>query len=96
MTGSELMELTMKKYVSIGFELDDNRRYDSLARRLHHHGAVLVLPMQWFLETKLEVDEVKRDLQAYLDPADRLLVTEVNRMSSRNLINADKIDRGAA
>jgi hypothetical protein len=95
MTGGT-QEHTMKKRVSISFDLDDNRRYDALALRLYHLGAVLMLPTQWFLLTSLTVDEIRRDLQAYIDPADRLLVTQFTSMSFRNLINDDKLERGAA
>jgi len=86
----------MIKRISISYELDDNRCYDSLIRRLRQLGADPKLPTQWFLHSSDSVDEIKRDLQAYIDPADRLLVTEVTSMSSRNLINSDKSGRGAA
>ena len=84
------------KRVSISFDLDDNRRYDSLTQRLQHYDAIPVLPTQWIFLTSLSIDEIRRDLQAYIDPADRLLVTHVASMSFRNLINNDKITRGAA
>jgi hypothetical protein len=89
----------MKKRVSINLELSGEsfeRRYDSLDRWLRHHGAVRVMPTEWHLLTPLTVDEIMRELQVYIDPADRLLVTQVASMSSRNLINNDKLGRGAA
>jgi len=95
MTG-EAMESIMKKRVSISLDLADNCCYDSLALRLNQLGAVLVLPTQWFLLTSLTVSEVTKDLQAYIDPADRLLVTQVSSMSFRNLINNDKFGSSAA
>jgi hypothetical protein len=54
------------------------------------------MPTEWHLLTPLTVDEIMRELQVYIDPADRLLVTQVASMSSRNLINNDKLGRGAA
>jgi len=41
--------------------------------------------------TAMAVDEIKRDLQDYLDPADRILVTQVSFMSSRNVISDDRL-----
>jgi hypothetical protein len=95
MTGGTL-EINMSKRFAISFELDDNGRYDSLVLRLRHLGAVPVLPTQWLLLTSLTADEIRRDLQDHLDPADRLLVTQVTSMSSRNLINDEQFGRGAA
>ncbi len=95
MTGGTL-EINMSKRFAISFELDDDRRYDSLVLRLRHLGAVPVLPTQWLLSISLTADEIRRDLQGHLDPADRLLVTQVTSMSFRNLINNDKFGRGAA
>jgi hypothetical protein len=86
----------MKKRFAISFELDDNRRYDTLVLRLRHLGAVPVLPTQWILLTSLTIDEIKRDLQTHIDTTDRILVTQVASMSFRNLINDDKLRRGAA
>jgi len=86
----------MKRRLSISFELREDRPYDSLVLRLLHLGAVPVLPTQWILLTLLTVDEIKRDLQVHIDPADRILVTQVTLMSFRNLINNDKLRKGAA
>jgi hypothetical protein len=86
----------MKRRLSISFELREDRSYDSLILRLRHLGAVPVLPTQWILLTSLTVDAIKRDLQAHIDSADRILVTHVTSMSFRNLINDDKLGRGAA
>lgn len=90
------MEINMKKRVSVSFELHDECRYDSLVRRLRHYDAVPVLPTQWIFLTSLTVDEIRRDFQAYIDPSDRLLVTHVASMSSRNLIDSDNFGRSAA
>jgi hypothetical protein len=90
------MEIKMQKRLSISFELREDRGYDSLVLRLRHHDAVPVLPTQWILLTSLTVDEIRRDLQTYIDPADRLLVTQVASMSSRNLIDNDKFGTGTA
>jgi PIN domain nuclease of toxin-antitoxin system len=95
MTGGTL-GIKMNKRFAISFELDGNRRYDSLVLRLHQLSAVPVLPTQWLLLTSLTADEIRRDLQDHLDPADRLLVTQVTSMSYRNLINSDQFGRGAA
>jgi hypothetical protein len=95
MTGGTL-EINMSKRFAISFELDDNRRYDSLVLRLRHLGAVPVLPTQWLLLTSLTADEIRRDLQDHIDTADRLLVTQVTSMSSRNLISDEQFGRGAA
>ena len=86
----------MKRRLSISFELRDDRCYNSLVLRLRYHEAVPVLPTQWILLTSLTVDELRRDLQAYIDPADRLLVTHIASMSFRNLIDNDDFGRGAA
>ena len=86
----------MIKRVSISYELDDNRCHDSLIRRLRQLGADPKLPTLWSLHSSRSVDEIRRDLQAYIDPADRLVVMEITSMSSRNLINSDKSERGAA
>jgi hypothetical protein len=89
----------MKKRVSISLELSGDsleRRYDSLDRWLRRREAVQVMPTQWILLTPLTVEEVRRELQGYIDPADRLLVTQVASMSSRNLINSDVLGKGAA
>jgi hypothetical protein len=47
MTGGTL-EINMSKRFAISFELDDNRRYDSLVLRLRHLGAVPVLRSGFF------------------------------------------------
>lgn len=86
----------MTKRFAISFELDNNRCYDSLFRRLLNLGAVPVLPTQWILLTSLVGDEIKRDLQNHIEPTDRLLVTQVASMSFRNLINSDEFERDAA
>ena len=89
----------MKKRISISVELSGEsleRRDCSLAQWFHYHEAVQVMPTQWVLLTPLAVDEIRRELQRYVDPADRLLVTEVASMSYRNLITDDKIGKGAA
>ena len=86
----------MKKRVSISYELRDDRCYDSLVRRLRHYEAVPVLPAQWILLTSLTVDELRRDLQTYIEPADRLLITQVASMSSRDLIDNDDFGIGVA
>lgn len=95
MTGGTL-EIDMSKRFAISFELDDNRSYDSLVLRLRHLGAVPVLPTQWLLSTSLTADEIRRDIQGHIDTADRLLVTQVTSMSSRNLIDDERFRRGAA
>jgi hypothetical protein len=82
--------------ISISFDLCQQRSYDSFFLRLHGHGAEERLPTEWILITSLRVDEIVDDLQKYIDPADRLLVTEVTSMSYRNLINNDSVGRGAA
>ncbi|HEY1759606.1 MAG TPA: hypothetical protein VGG72_29805 [Bryobacteraceae bacterium] len=86
----------MKKRFSIGYDLNENGRYDSLMRRLRDLGAEPSLPTQWLLLSSLTAEEIRLDLQAYIDPADRLLVTQVASMSCRNLINDERFERGAA
>ena len=49
---------------------------------------------QWAIQTALTVEEVEKDLRNRIDPADRLLVTCVGAMSSRNLINKDRFGVG--
>jgi hypothetical protein len=82
--------------ISISFDLDQDGRYDALVRRLRQHEAFPVLPTQWMLLTPLTVDEIRGDLQSYINPSDRLLVTQVASMSSRNLIDDEGFERGAA
>jgi hypothetical protein len=82
--------------ISISFDLREARSYDSFFLRLVYHGAEQRLPTQWILLTSLTVDEIKRDLQSHIDPADRLLITQVTLMSFRNLIDNDTFGRGAA
>lgn len=77
------------KRISITFELCGDRRYDAFFLRLRYYGASAKLPTQWVLLTALTIHEVRRDLQAYIDPADRLLVTQVGSMSYQNPINED-------
>jgi hypothetical protein len=89
----------MKRRISIGFELSGEsfeRRLGSLDRWLRCHHAIHVMPSEWILVTPLTVDEIRRELQAFLDPVDRLLVKQVTSMSSQNLIDNDRFGRGAA
>jgi hypothetical protein len=79
----------MKRRFSISYELDDNRSYDGLVQRLRHHGAEPHTNTLWFVLTPLTAEEIRRDLQAYIDPADRLIVMQV-------AINNDCFGRGAA
>ena len=86
----------MKRRLSISFESDDDRCCASLYRRLLQLEAIQVLPKQWIVLTGLTADELRRDLQSYIDPADRILITHVVSMSFRNLVNADRFGKGAA
>ncbi len=49
---------------------------------------------QWLLQTSFRVEEVEKDLRCLIDPADRLLVTYVGAMSSRNLISTERFGTG--
>jgi hypothetical protein len=82
--------------ISISFDLREDRSYDSFFLRLLYFGAEEHLPTQWILLTSLKAEEIKRDFQHHLDPADRILVAQVASMSSRNLIDNDLFGRGAA
>ena len=82
--------------ISISFDLREDRSYDSFFLRLLYHGAEERLPTEWILLTSLRDDEIMDDLQKHIDPADRLQVTQVTSMSSRNLINDEQFGRGAA
>jgi hypothetical protein len=84
---------TMRR-ISISFELGDSRSYDDFFRRLACLGAVPLLKSQWVLQTHFTIEQVEKDLRARIDPADRLLVTYVGAMSSRNLINREKFGNG--
>jgi hypothetical protein len=89
----------MKRRFSISFELSGDglaRRYYSLALWLCYHDAIQVMPTEWILLIPLTIEEITREIRAYLDPADRLLVKQVTSMSSQNLINDDNWGRGAA
>jgi len=80
--------------ISISYELGEDRRYDDFFRRLDCLGAVPVMKSQWVLQTPFTIEQLEKDLRARIDPADRLLITDVGAMSSRNLINKDKIGSG--
>jgi hypothetical protein len=84
------------KRISISFELREDRSYDSFFLRLLDHGAEPHTNTLWFVLTALTVEEIRRDLQAYIDPADRLIVMQVASMSARNPIDENKFGRGAA
>jgi hypothetical protein len=84
----------MMRRISIGFELDHRDRYDNFFRPLQCLGAFPVMNSQWVLQTPFTVEQVEKDLRARIDPADRLLVTHVGAMSSRNLNNQDKFGNG--
>ena len=94
MTGGTL-GIYMRK-ILVSFDLCEDRSYDSFFLRLLYLGAEEQLPTEWILLTSLNVDEIMSDLQKYIDPADRLLVTQVTSMSSRNLVNDEQFGRGAA
>ena len=79
------------KRISVRFELGENCRYDAFFRRLHCLDAFPVMNSEWWLQTPFSLEEIEKDLRTRIDPADRLLVTYVGAMSSRNLINKDKI-----
>ncbi len=84
------------KRILICFELLGERYYNGFFRRLHALGEVAEMNSQWILLTPFTVDQIEEDLRDYLDPADRLLVTYVEARSSRNLINGDRFETGAA
>lgn len=89
----------MKHRISISFELSGDgpeRQWEAVDRWLYNHEAVQALPTQWVALTLLTADQVRRELQPLIDPADRLLVSQVTSMSFRNLINDDKFGKGAA
>jgi hypothetical protein len=92
----ELQEITMKRRISISFDLGENRRYDSFFRRLHALDAFPVMSSQWVTQTPFTVEQIERDLRRYIDPADRLLVSYCGAMSSRNPINPDRFASGSA
>jgi hypothetical protein len=94
MTGGTSGVNNMRR-ISISFELGESRRYDAFFRRLQCLGAFPVMNSQWWvLQTSFTVEQVEKDLQTRIDPADRLLVTYVGATSSRNLINKDKFGSG--
>ena len=82
--------------VSVRFNLGENRRYDSFFRRLHCLGAFPVMNSEWWLPTPFSLEELEMELRALIDPADRLLVTFVGAVSSRNLINRDRVSTNSA
>jgi hypothetical protein len=53
---------SMRK-LSIGFDLREDRSYDSFFLRLLDLGAEERLPTEWILITSLRVDEIVDDLQ---------------------------------
>jgi hypothetical protein len=95
MTGKDLGSNKMRRLL-ITYELGENRRYDSFFRRLQCLGALPAMQSQWMLQTPFTVDEIRNDLQRYIDPADRLSVTYAGAMSSRNLINKDRFGTSLA
>lgn len=86
------------KRVLVSFELTGDgpeRNEQTLALWLRRHLAMQIMPAQWHLLTSMTVEEIKKELQDLLDPADRLLITQVHgRMSYRNLFGGGQL--GAA
>jgi hypothetical protein len=70
------------------------RRCKALDCWFRDHEAVQVMGTQWVLISSLTASEIRRQLQALIDPADRLLVTQVGPMSFRNLIDGDVLSKG--
>lgn len=80
--------------MSVSIELageSPERRAESIAQWLQRHLAVQVMPAQWHILTYLAADEIRQEIEKLLDPADRLLVTQVwGRMSHRNLFHNEQ------
>jgi hypothetical protein len=75
----------MARY-TINFDLDHREGYDKFFRRLHDLHAEPLLSGQWCIQTAVSADELRKDLQAYIDPADRIVIAQVGLMSTRNPI----------
>jgi len=84
--------------ILVSIELDGDsplRRERSVALWLERHVGVQVMAAQWYVLTSLSVEEIRQEIQTLLDPADRLLVTQVHgKMSYCNAIENERF--GAA
>jgi hypothetical protein len=84
----------MMRRVVVSFELRESRSYDGFFHRLQCMDAFPIMNCQWALQTPFTVQQIEKDLRRYIAAVDRLLVTYVGAMSSRNLINKDKFGSG--
>ncbi|HEV8415818.1 MAG TPA: hypothetical protein VGQ49_19665 [Bryobacteraceae bacterium] len=69
----------MAKPYLISYDLDKpGQNYPRLIARLQAHGAVRVLLSQWALTSTWSAEQLRNDLQAYMDTNDRILVVEIS------------------
>lgn len=88
----------MAKPFLISYDLDKpGQNYEQLIIRLKAHGAVRVLFSQWVLSTTWTAEQLRNDLQSYLDSNDRLLVVEISgQWAYANIMAADSFKKIAA
>jgi hypothetical protein len=84
----------MKRRLSITLRLEPDGDYAALNLRLIYHGAEFVADNHFLVVSTLTPDELRRDLQQYVDPADGILVEHVALMSYRNIPSAERFGTG--
>lgn len=80
----------------IAYDLDQpGRDYKDLIARLNKLNAVRILRSDWLLENTASPEDVRNDLQRFLDNNDRIMVSEVyhnaawkNLLASNDTIKA--------
>jgi hypothetical protein len=76
----------------IGYDLDKpGQDYTDLIRRLKQLGASRILKSDWLLRSNtLSAEQIRDDLQHYIDANDRILVSEQkNHAAWQNLMISD-------
>jgi hypothetical protein len=76
----------------IGYDLDKpGQKYQELIARLTALGATKILLSDWLLPNDAGPDDIRKDLERFLDINDRILVSEVRRNAAwRNLLLSDQ------
>ena len=77
----------------IAYDLDKpGQDYTDLIARLKELKAVRILKSDWLLEHSASPEEIRKDLQRFLDANDRIMVSEVyNNASWYNLLASNEI-----
>lgn len=89
----------MKRRFSITINLNGDspeRECAAVAGWLRRHRAEAVTDGQWFILTTLTAEEVRKQLDGFLDPSDRIVVIQIGAVSARNLIGIESSEAGVA